>query len=164
MRGCRCGAAAIAALAVLPAARAGAEMAGTAGSALALAALVAPYSPTLATGDKRVIDALFNGNPNAAYPAGKQIAVAADKIVCKSGNVDITLHSCALTFGAKTVTVSGWRAHELYATIGEVGVPVDGAMGTLFEALSQLNCTIDPGVIKQKAGGGASCSFTPGAG
>jgi hypothetical protein len=62
------------------------------------------------------------------------------------------------------VTVSGWRAHELFATIGEVGVPVDGAMGTLYESLSQLSCTIDPDAIKQKTGGGASCTFTPGAG
>jgi hypothetical protein len=162
MRGGGCRVAMVAALVMLPVSAARADSTG--GSALALAALVTPYSPAITTGDKRVIEALFDGDPNAAYPAGKKITVTADKIVCRMGNVDITFHSCELTFGAKAVTVTGWRAHELFATIGEVGVPVDGAMGTLYESLSQLSCTIDPGVIKQKAGGGASCAFTPGAG
>ena len=39
----------------------------------------------------------------------------------------------------------------------------DGAAGTMFEALSHLDCTINPQEIQQKAGGGASCSFDPGA-
>jgi hypothetical protein len=55
------------------------------------------------------------------------------------------------------------RAHELFATVGEVGVPLDGAAGTMFEALSHFDCTINPHEIQQKAGGGASCSFDPGA-
>jgi hypothetical protein len=42
-------------------------------------------------------------------------------------------------------------------------VPPDGAAGTMFEALSHLDCTINPHEIPQKAGGGASCSFDPGA-
>jgi hypothetical protein len=57
---------------MLPVTKARADSAGTAGSALALAALVTPYSPTITTGDKRVIETLFDGNPNAAYPAGKR--------------------------------------------------------------------------------------------
>jgi hypothetical protein len=50
----------------------------------------------------------------------------------------------------------------MYATLIENGVPGDSAAGTLFESLSQLSCTIDPNVIDQRAGGGASCNFTPG--
>jgi len=61
------------------------------------------------------------------------------------------------------VNLKGRRAHELFATIGEVGVPADGAAGTIFEALSYLDCTINPHEIEQRAGGGASCSFDPGA-
>ena len=52
---------------------------------------------------------------------------------------------------------------ELYATIDEVGVSPDRAAGSVFESLSNLNCTIDPNEITQKAGGGASCTFDPGA-
>ena len=39
----------------------------------------------------------------------------------------------------------------------------DGAAGSVFEGLSKLDCTIDPAEIKQKAGGGANCTFNPGA-
>lgn len=42
-------------------------------------------------------------------------------------------------------------------------MPPDGAAGTMFEALSHLDCTINPHEIQQKVGGGASCSFDPGA-
>jgi hypothetical protein len=95
--------------------------------------------------------------------ANQTISVKADKIVCRASNVDISSHSCALTFGPKMVNLKGRRAHELFATIGEVGVPADGAAGTIFEALSYLDCTINPHEIEQRAGGGASCSFDPGA-
>jgi len=60
--------------------------------------------------------------------------------------------------------VKGRKAHELFATIAEVGVPSDGAAGTIYESLSHLACTINPAEIKQKAGGGAECKFDPGAG
>jgi hypothetical protein len=50
----------------------------------------------------------------------------------------------------------------LYATIAVAGVPPDGAAGSTFEALSHLDCSINPNVIKQKAGGGATCNFDPG--
>jgi len=98
-----------------------------------------------------------------AFPASRTISVKADKIVCRASNVDISFHSCALTFRSKTINLKGRRAHELFAIVGEVGVPPDGAAGTMFEALSHLDCTINPHEIQQKAGGGASCSFDPGA-
>jgi hypothetical protein len=75
--------------------------------------------------------------------------------------VDITQHSCDLTFGAKKATTQGRKAHELYATLAEVSVPPVGAAGSIFEAVSNLDCTIDPAEVKQKAGGGAHCTFDP---
>jgi hypothetical protein len=131
--------------------------------ALALAGLIAESSPLVPQAQKRVMAYLLNGNLAFNFPAGQKIKIAADKVVCRASNVDISAHSCALTFGSKTINLKGRRAHELFATVGEVGVPPDGAAGSVFEALSHLDCTIDPNEIKQKAGGGASCSFDPGA-
>lgn len=142
----------------------GSALAATASgsSALALAAIVAGYSPQVTARDRGALNRLFAGKLNFNWPANRTIAVKAESIVCRAGNVDITAWSCALTFGKKKVTVKSRQAHELYATILEVGVPPDGAAGSSFEALTHLDCTIDPNVIKQKSGGGASCKFDPG--
>jgi hypothetical protein len=129
--------------------------------ALALAALVAENSPLLGTADKAALAAFLDGKTNVDYPAGKTIAVTADKVTCRASNVDIAAHSCELTFGAKTVTLSGRRAHELYATLAEIGVPPDGAAGSVFEAVSGLNCAVAPSEVKEKAGGGAHCGYSP---
>jgi aquaporin Z len=51
------------------------------------------------------------------------------------------------------------KAHELYATMVEVGISSEGAAGTLHETVSHLVCTISPHEIAQKAGGGADCTF-----
>jgi hypothetical protein len=93
---------------------------------------------------------------------GAVITVAADSVVCRAGNVDIAVFSCALKFGGKTVNLSGRAAHEVFATLAENGVPGDGAAGTIYEAVHALNCTLDPAAIAQKDGGGASCSFIAG--
>lgn len=131
-------------------------------SALALAALVATYSPWVTARERSAMNRLFAGNLNFSYPANRTISIKADAIVCRAGNVDITAWSCELTFGKKKTRLKGRKAHELYATIAEAGVPPDGAAGSTFEALSRLVCTIDPNEIKQKAGGGAACNFDPG--
>ena len=130
--------------------------------ALALAALIAEHSPLLTGAQKSTMVRLFNGTLTPP-PPGATIVVKADNVVCRTSNVDITEHSCALTFGPRTVNLKGRRAHELYATVGEVGVPPDGAAGSVFESLSNLNCTIKPSDIAQRAGGGASCTFDAGA-
>ena len=130
--------------------------------ALALAGLVAEYSPLLRAKQKDTMHHLLYGVLTPPPPPEK-IVVKADNIVCRASNVDITEHSCALTFGPRAVNLKGRGAHELYATIDEVGVPPDRAAGSVFESLSNLNCTIDPNEITQKAGGGASCTFDPGA-
>ena len=131
--------------------------------ALALAALVAARSPALSWHKRNVMAHLLEGRLHFFFHANQKIMVKADGVLCRAGNVDISAHSCTLTFGSHTRTLNGRRAHELFATIAENGVPADGAAGSVFEALGQLECMIDPNEIKQKAGGGASCAFVPGA-
>ena len=92
----------------------------------------------------------------------KKISVTADKIVCKVSNVDITARSCELTFKGAKQTITGRRASEIFATEAMAGVPADGAAVSISESLSKLNCMLDPAAIKQKAGGGATCSFETG--
>ena len=131
--------------------------------ALALAALVAAHSPLLGRHERRALARLLDGHSRVGFPPGIKISVKADAVVCRASNVDITSRSCKLTFGAKSVNLTGRQAHELYATIAEAGVPPDGAAGSVLESLSHLICTIDPHAIAQKAGGGADCTFDPGA-
>ncbi len=135
----------------------------TAGNkALALASLVAEHSPTLSPREKKVMARLFDGDLNFSFPADRTISVQADAVVCRASNVDITSRSCDLKFGTKRAALKARKAHELFATIAEVGVPEDGAAGSIFESLSRLTCTISPHEIQQKAGGGADCRFDKG--
>jgi hypothetical protein len=130
--------------------------------ALALAAVVAPRSPTLGGQDRAVLARLFGGHTNFRYPANRTFLVSADKIDCRVSNVDIIERSCELTFGTRNRTITGRDANELYATLEMVGVPSDGAAGTIHEGVMQLLCTIDPNAIKQKDGSGATCKFDAG--
>ncbi|MGY8668119.1 hypothetical protein Q3C01_37940 [Bradyrhizobium sp. UFLA05-109] len=129
-------------------------------TALALAGIIAPLSPILASAEKKAIAMLFAANNDVPYK--KPIVVTADRIVCRTGNVDITVRNCEVTFGKKVKTVNGSTANEVYATEALAGVPADGAAGSNFESLSKLSCTIDPNAIRQKDGSGASCTFQPG--
>ena len=129
-------------------------------AALALAGVVALYSPLLTADEREAVSAFFVGQSGVRY--AKKISVTADKIVCRVSNVDITARSCELTFKGAKQTINGRRASEIYATEAMAGVPSDGAAGSVTESLSKLNCTLDPAEIKQKAGGGVSCSFETG--
>jgi hypothetical protein len=93
--------------------------------------------------------------------ATRTITVQADSIVCRTFNVDISAHSCDLACAASKRTLRGRKAHEVFATLVEVGVPSEGAAGTFFESLSDLTCTIDLDEFQKRAGGGAACSFNP---
>jgi hypothetical protein len=144
----------------LPLVLANSGSSGTMGSgALALAALVAANSPSLTSTDKQTMAALFDGQLDQPFPAGKKIIVKADSITCRAGDVDISFQGCGLAFGAQTISLTGRKAHELYATLAEVGVPSDGAAGTIYESLTNLTCAIDLDAIKQRGGGGADCLF-----
>ena len=128
--------------------------------ALALAGVVALYSPLLSADEGETAAALFVGEKDVRYP--RKITITADKIACRASNVDIAARSCELTFNGKKQTLTGRRASEIFATEAMAGVPSDGAAGSVFAGLSNLNCTLDPKAIKQKDGSGAICTFEPG--
>ena len=129
-------------------------------AALALAGVVALYSPLLTADEREAVSAFFVGQTGVRY--AKKISVTADKIVCKVSNVDITARSCELTFKGAKQTINGRRASEVFATEAMAGVAADGAAGSMSESVAKLNCTLDPTEIKQKAGGGATCTFETG--
>ncbi|WP_225121305.1 hypothetical protein [Bradyrhizobium sp. BRP22] len=128
-------------------------------TALALAAVVAQYSP-IAAAPKRAVASFFKGD--TIFPYGGKISVTADKIVCRTSNVDITSRSCDIIFKIGKHALKGREANELFATMLMAGITAEGAAGSNIAGLSKLNCTLEPKVIKQKAGGGADCSFEPG--
>jgi len=127
--------------------------------ALALTALVGNGSPSVGAVEKSGLLKLLDGKADFSFPAGKAITVAAEKVTCRAGNVDIAPHSCDLSFGGQVVSLKGRAAHELYATLAEVDIPPDGAAGSVSEAVSDLKCTIDTNEVKQKSGGGAECQY-----
>ena len=126
--------------------------------ALALAALVGENSPLLGPPAKKLLAKFLDGETKVSS-SGQIISVDVDKLTCKASNVDITLHSCELVFGTRTATLTGRAAHELYATLVEVGVPPDAGAGSVFEAVSKLNCKIDPNAVIENAGGGTHCDY-----
>jgi hypothetical protein len=150
----------LAALALLffPAAASAAPATVTGPTALALAAVVAQHS-SLPAYDKRVMARLFAGDNIFFIAARTKVSVTADTIVCRTSNVDIAARSCELTFKTSKRTLKGREANELYATAATAGVSPEGAAGSNIESFSKLNCAIDPKEIRQKAGGGAACSF-----
>ena len=130
-------------------------------TALALSALVGERAPHVGFLDKHLLAAYLDGHATAPHIKGKKIMVKADAIDCRSSNVDITEHSCALTFGAKKIELHGRKAHELYATLVEAGVASDGAAGSIHEAVTNLDCVVDADQVRDKAGAGAKCTFSP---
>jgi hypothetical protein len=127
--------------------------------ALALASIVAEYAPRLSAAEKRVMARFLSGSSDVIFPANKTIRVEADSVECKASSVAIVEHFCELKFGAKTRTISGRKAHELYATLIEVGVPAEGAAGSIYENIKYIACTINPNELKQNSGGGATCRY-----
>jgi hypothetical protein len=130
-------------------------------SALALAAVVASHGSLLGSFDKRAMSRFFDGKGVFITRVNK-ITVAADSIVCKISNVDITARSCELTFKSHKRTLTGRNANEVYATLAIAGVMSEGAAGAITETITNLECTIEPSLIREKDGGGASCTFETG--
>ncbi|MEF3365908.1 hypothetical protein V3H18_05105 [Methylocystis sp. 9N] len=129
--------------------------------ALALSAIVGDGSPLTSPADKKLLAAYLNGRADAPHAKGQRVAVKADAIDCRAGNVDITSHSCDLTFGGKKVELRGRKAHELYATLIENGVALEGAAGSSHASITALDCNVDADEVAEKAGGGARCAFNP---
>ena len=134
----------------------------TGASALALAAVLAQHSPLVRAFDRRVIARLFRGSTGFGFTPNSKISVDVDSVVCRTSNVDITSRSCELTFGAQKRTLTGPDANEISATAIVAGIAAEGAAGSSIVGFSKLKCTLDPNEIKQKAGGGAECSFETG--
>jgi hypothetical protein len=128
----------------------------TGAAALALASVVAQYA-ALPAANTKAVAAFFKGDTN--FPYKEKISVMAEKIVCRTSNVEVTARSCEVTFKTKKQTLTGREANELFATVSVAGIASDGAAGLNFESLSKLNCTLDPAQLKQKSGGGAECSY-----
>jgi hypothetical protein len=150
-----------AALLAAPLAHAASASAGG-NAGLVLAARVGAHAPTLSWQQKNVLQRMLNGNLNFSWPAGQKILVKADAVTCRASNVDISVHSCEFTFGAAKPNIAGDAGAALYATLVWAGVPADGAAGTIFEAVKNLVCTIDPNAVKQRDGSGADCTFDAG--
>lgn len=129
-------------------------------AALALATLVAIQDPTLPNPVPRQLGTLLD---DRALPKGSAlITVQAKSVTCGAGDVDIAAFHCDLAFRTGTRHLTGRPANELYATLIEAGVPSDGAAGTIYEAVQNLVCRIDPDAIASRGGSGADCSDTPG--
>ena len=105
---------------------------------------------------------LFDTDLKIGSSEDQRILVRVETIVCRTSDVDITERSCELNFGKQKCILKGRRANELNATVVEAGVRSEGAVGSIFTSLSHLVCTIDPGEITRKAGGGADCTFSMG--
>ncbi len=129
-------------------------------SALSLAEAVGLRSPLLSSAHKIILLQFRSGNTTFAS-SNAPFTFTSSSIDCGAGDVDITHHSCTLTFGSSNIELNGEAAHDLYATLIEAGVPSDGAAGTIHEAVTSLSCTVDVGQVKARAGGGATCTFTP---
>jgi hypothetical protein len=150
-----------------PSAASAAPISVTGSAALAVAAVVAQHSPLLSADEKKLIAGLFDGGAKADAKAGnaprKKLSIMADSILCKASNVDLTARSCEIIFKAgKRASFKGREANEVFATLAIVGVTPEGAAGSIIENVSKLNCTLDPGAINDKSGGGAECSFRTG--
>ena len=118
-----------------------------------------PWSAKILGPPAKKLLAKFLDGKTKVSSTGQIISVNVDKLICKASNVDITLHSCDLVFGTRTATLTGRAAHELYATLLEIGVPPDAGAGSVFEAVSKLDCKIDPNAVIANAGGGARCDY-----
>ena len=137
--------------------------AGTAdgNGALALAGLVARVSPEIGGLKQGTLAKLIDGRSNFTFPAGQTIVITAQSVRCRASTVDIKSHSCELKFATHLAMLKGRPAHELFATILEIGVPPDGAAGSTFAAVSNLHCLVDPNEVKHSTGGGANCRYDP---
>ncbi|HEY0301401.1 MAG TPA: hypothetical protein VGC36_08725 [Rhizomicrobium sp.] len=129
-------------------------------AALSLAEAVGLRSPTVSFAHKLTLKKFRAGN-TTFVSSNAPFTFSAAAIDCGASNVDITHYRCRLTFGSSTIEIDGAAAQQLFATLIEAGVPGDGAAGTIHEAVTALSCTVDVGQVKARAGGGATCSFTP---
>jgi hypothetical protein len=123
---------------------------------VALAVVVGRHSTALPAATRARLVQIGNGQA----PGAGRILVNAARVQCRESNVAINDWSCELTFGARTVRLTGMAAHEVLATLGENGVPSDGAAGSIYWGVLNLSCTLTPREIRGGTGGGARCTWT----
>ena len=128
-------------------------------AALALAGVIASHSSVLGSYDQRNVRALLDGKSNISFPPNRTISVKADSVACRASDVDVTARSCELVFGTGKRNLTAREANEVFATLAAAGVASEGAAGSINEKVKRLVCTLDPKEIRQKAGGGADCTF-----
>lgn len=129
-------------------------------AALSLAEAVGLQSPLVTLPHKFALQQFRNGNTTFGG-SNAPFTFTAQSIDCGAGNVDITRHYCNLTFNSGPVQITGAAAQQLFATLIEAGDPSNGTPGTIHEAVLSLSCTVNIGQVKAKAGGGATCTYTP---
>jgi hypothetical protein len=129
--------------------------------ALALAAVVASHGSLLGSFHKRAMSRWFDGKDVIITRVNK-ITVAADSIICKMSDTDITARSCDLTFKSHKRTLTGRDANEVHATLALASLMPEAVAGSTIESITNLECTIDPMLVKERAGSGATCTFETG--
>lgn len=126
-------------------------------AALMLASLIAPYAPDL-DAKRRVALTMLGDNGASIF---ERIELKTADISCRTSNVTIGAYGCDLKFAnGATTALKGRKAHELYATLLENSIPVDGAAGSVHAHVKDLKCVIEPRVLAQNAGGGAYCGWS----
>jgi hypothetical protein len=129
---------------------------------LALAALVGAHWPLVTPEQKTLLVQALDGNVHSIPPNYPRLDIKADKVTCIGLAGDLTKHSCDINFPQNNaVTITGREAHELYATIGEAGVPMAPAAGMRYESMQNLSCIVDFETLRESRSG-ISCTFTNG--
>ncbi len=116
----------------------------------------------MSAAEKTLLASYLDGNAAAAHAPGQRVGVRSDGVTCRASDVDIAAYSCTLYFGEAEIALEGRAAQNLFATLAEVGVPSDGAAGSIYEGVTKLSCVIDADEVSDTGGGGAHCDFAPG--
>lgn len=142
----------------LAAAPAAAEVANGS-DALMISGLIGVQSPNVSAANKARLRRLMDGGA----VSGPAFNVIASGVTCRSSNVAVGAFSCDLTFGTRTVHVSGRAAHELMATLTVAGIEPDGAAGSSYVGARNMRCRLEPATLADHGGGGAECNWDPAA-
>ena len=143
-------------LALVP--RAACAQAADGSSALALAALVGENSPLVGPPAKKLLAKFLDGETKVDYYRPDNLRQ------CRQARLQgeqCRYHVPLLRARVRHTHGDARRAAriEFYATLIEIGVSPDVGAGSVFEAVSKLDCKIDPNAVIENAGGGAHCDY-----
>ena len=105
---------------------------------------------------------MLDGNLN--FPSNTSFAVAADSVVCRQSDVDISHHDCTLKFGAaaRRACERPRRARTLRDADRERRALRRRRGLELRSRCPTSRARSDLAEVKQKGGGGATCAWAPG--